>query len=86
MVNVVLHIVCGLVFYALILRGFGGRDAPAIRLAAFCGALLWLVHSLNSRPLTRFTLALNYALHGLAHRRRASDLAPGLIGTEEAGF
>ena len=85
-VNVVLHVVCGLAFYALILRGFGGRDAPAIRLAAFSGPLLWLEHPLNSRPLTTFTLVLNYALHGLAHRLRASDLDPGSIGTEEAGF
>ena len=55
-VNVALHIAYGLAFYALILRGVGGRDAPAIRLAAFSGSLLWLVHPLNSRPLTSFTL------------------------------
>ena len=41
-VNVVLHIACGLAFYALILRGLGGRDALAIRLAAFSGYLLWV--------------------------------------------
>lgn len=42
-VNIALHIGCTLVFYALMLRALGGWRA------ALGGALLWLVHPLNSQ-------------------------------------
>ena len=48
-VNIALHIGCALIFYALLLRS-------SARLGlAFCGALLWLVHPLNTQVVNYIT-------------------------------
>jgi len=46
-VNLATHIACALALYGLMLRALGGRARE--RAPAFCAALLWLVHPLNSQ-------------------------------------
>jgi tetratricopeptide (TPR) repeat protein len=48
-VNIAVHIGCALVFYALMLCALGERSV------AFCAALLWLVHPLNSQVVNYIT-------------------------------
>lgn len=84
--NIAMHIGCALVFYALMLCGLGvdGRGARA-RVLAFAGALLWLVHPLNSQVVNYITqrsesqMALCYlAMLYSVHRRGLG----GVVGWE----
>lgn len=55
-VNIALHLGCALLFYALMLCGLShGKVDARIRGLAFAGALLWLVHPLNSQVVNYIT-------------------------------
>jgi tetratricopeptide (TPR) repeat protein len=85
--NIAVHIACALVGYALMRRALAGRGLETARGLALVGALLWLVHPLNSQVVNYITqrseslMALCYlAMLYCIERRGVSGRAAWSLG------
>jgi tetratricopeptide (TPR) repeat protein len=51
-VNLAIHVLAGLLLYGIVRRTLAAREDPAAALAAFCAALLWTVHPLQTEAVS----------------------------------